>query len=170
MDSILSRIESEQRKNNEKSGLEARKMSEKLTLNLMTLALAIGIILTWITWDPQVVICCMVLSVLRLGALFYEYPELQIWKNEWQGLGRNVTCGRESSFGSSGIHAGCIAGRSAWDVLTMRFARTTEEDSIIAINGLEVDYVLFMFKNQQYLTYYTVWTSYSHTKWKSILF
>ena len=82
MDTFLSRIESEQRKNNENSGLEARKMSEKLTLNLMTLALGIGIILTWITWDPQVVICCMVLSVLRLGALFYEYPELQIWKNE----------------------------------------------------------------------------------------
>ena len=57
-------------------------MSEKLTLNLMTLALAIVIILTWITWDPQVVICCMVLSVLRLGALFFEYPELQVWKDE----------------------------------------------------------------------------------------
>ena len=82
MDTFLSRIESEQRKNNEKSGLEARKMSEKLTLNLMTLALAIGIILTWITWDPQVVICCIVLSVIRLGALFYEYPELQVWKDE----------------------------------------------------------------------------------------
>ena len=51
-------------------------MSEKWQLNLMTIALAIGIVLTWITWDPQVVICCMVLSVLRLGALFYEYPEL----------------------------------------------------------------------------------------------
>ena len=59
-------------------------MSEKLTLNLMTLALAIGIILTWITWDPQVVICCMVLSVLRLGALFYEYPELQVWNVDSQ--------------------------------------------------------------------------------------
>ena len=59
-------------------------MSEKLTLNLMTLALAIGIILTWITWNPQVVICCMVLSVLRLGALFYEYPELQVWNVESQ--------------------------------------------------------------------------------------
>ena len=55
-------------------------MSEKWQLNLMSLALAIGIVLTWITWDPQVVICCMVLSVLRLGALFYEYPELQVWK------------------------------------------------------------------------------------------
>ena len=82
MDSIFDRMYSDQRKNNEKSGLEARKMSEKWQLNLMTLALAIGIILTWITWDPQVVICCMVLSVLRLGALFYEYPDLQIWKNE----------------------------------------------------------------------------------------
>ena len=51
-------------------------MSEKWQLNLMTIALAIGIVLTWITWDPQVVICCMVLSVIRLGALFYEYPEL----------------------------------------------------------------------------------------------
>ena len=82
MDSIFDRMYSDQRKNNEKLGLEARKMSEKLTLNLMTLALAIGIILTWITWDPQVVICCMVLSVLRLVALFYEYPELQVWKDE----------------------------------------------------------------------------------------
>ena len=51
-------------------------MSEKWQLNLITIALAIGIILTWITWDPQVVICCMVLSVIRLGSLFYEYPEL----------------------------------------------------------------------------------------------
>ena len=59
-------------------------MSEKWQLNLMTLALAIGIILTWITWDPQVVICCMVLSVIRLGALFYEYPELQVWNVESQ--------------------------------------------------------------------------------------
>ena len=82
MDSIFDRMYSEQRKNSENSGLEARKMSEKLTLNLMTLALAIGIILTWITWDPQVVICCMVLSVIRLGALFYEYLELQVWKDE----------------------------------------------------------------------------------------
>ena len=51
-------------------------MSEKFMLNMMTFALAVGIILTWITWDPKVVICCMVLSVLRLGALLYEYPEL----------------------------------------------------------------------------------------------
>ena len=51
-------------------------MSEKCLLNLMTIALAFGIVLTWITWDPKVVICCMVLSVLRLGALLYEYPEL----------------------------------------------------------------------------------------------
>ena len=57
-------------------------MSEKRELNLMTLALAIGIILVWITWDPQVVIGCMVLSILRLGAVFYEYPELQVWKAE----------------------------------------------------------------------------------------
>lgn len=57
-------------------------MSEKCLLNLMTIALAIGIVLVWITWDPQVVICCMVLSVLRLGALFYEYPELQVWKDD----------------------------------------------------------------------------------------
>ena len=55
------------------------KMSEKWELNLMTLALAIGIVLVWITWDPQVVICCMSRSVLQLGALFYEYPKLQIW-------------------------------------------------------------------------------------------
>ena len=53
MDSIFDRMYSDQRKNSEKSGLEARKMSEKWQLNLMTLALAIGIILTWITWDPQ---------------------------------------------------------------------------------------------------------------------
>ena len=51
-------------------------------LNLMTIALAIGIVLVWITWDPKIVICCMALSVLRLGALFYEYPELQIWRDE----------------------------------------------------------------------------------------
>ena len=51
-------------------------MSEKWTLNLMSIALALGIVLTWITWDPQVVIITMVLSVLRLGSLFYEYPEL----------------------------------------------------------------------------------------------
>ena len=42
----------------------------------MTIALAIGIVLVWITWDPGVVICCMVLSVLRLGSLFWEYPEM----------------------------------------------------------------------------------------------
>ena len=57
-------------------------MSERWQLNLMTIALAIGIVLVWITWDPKIVICCMALSVLRLGALFYEYPELQIWKEE----------------------------------------------------------------------------------------
>ncbi|MEE3468463.1 MAG: hypothetical protein VZQ83_08480 [Eubacterium sp.] len=51
-------------------------MSEKWTLNVMSLALVVGIILTWITWEPQVVIITMVLSVLRLGSLFYEYPEL----------------------------------------------------------------------------------------------
>ena len=45
-------------------------------LNLMTLALAIGIVLVWITWDPQIVIMTMLLSILRLGALFYEYPEM----------------------------------------------------------------------------------------------
>ena len=42
----------------------------------MTIALAIGIVLVWITWDPCVVICCVVLSVLRLGSLFWEYPEM----------------------------------------------------------------------------------------------
>ena len=57
-------------------------MSERWQLNLMTIALAIGIVLVWITWDPKIVICCMALSVLRLGALFYEYPELQIWRDE----------------------------------------------------------------------------------------
>ena len=57
-------------------------MSERWQLNLMTIALAIGIVLVWITWDPKIVVCCMALSVLRLGALFYEYPELQIWKEE----------------------------------------------------------------------------------------
>ena len=51
-------------------------MSDKWQLNLMTIALAIGIVLVWITWDPGVVICCMVLSVLRLGSLFWEYPEM----------------------------------------------------------------------------------------------
>ena len=48
----------------------------KWELNLMTFALAVGIILTWITWDPKVVILTMVLSVIRLFSLFYEYPEL----------------------------------------------------------------------------------------------
>ena len=57
-------------------------MSERWQLNLMTIALAIGIVLVWITWDPKIVICCMALSVLRLGALFYEYPELQIWRDD----------------------------------------------------------------------------------------
>ena len=56
-------------------------MSEKMELNLMTIALAVGIVLTWITWDPKIVICTMVLTVLRLMALFYEYPELQLWKD-----------------------------------------------------------------------------------------
>lgn len=56
-------------------------MSEKMELNLMTIALAVGIVLTWITWDPKTVICTMLLTVLRLGALFYEYPELQLWKD-----------------------------------------------------------------------------------------
>ena len=51
-------------------------MSDKWQLNLMTLALAIGIVLVWITWDPQIVIMTMLLSILRLGALFYEYPEM----------------------------------------------------------------------------------------------
>ena len=58
-----------------------RIMSEKWQLNMMTIVLAINIVLVWITWDPQIVICCMVLTVLRLGALFYEYPELQIWND-----------------------------------------------------------------------------------------
>lgn len=58
-----------------------RIMSEKWQLNLMTIVLAISIVLVWITWDPQIVICCMVLTVLRLGALFYEYPELQLWND-----------------------------------------------------------------------------------------
>ena len=57
-------------------------MSERWQLNLMTIALAIGIVLVWITWDPKIVICCMALCGLRLGALFYEYPELQIWRDE----------------------------------------------------------------------------------------
>ncbi len=57
-------------------GNEEEKMSEKWQLNITTAALAIGIILVWITWDPGVVICCMVLSVLRLGSLFWEYPEM----------------------------------------------------------------------------------------------
>ena len=51
-------------------------MSENWILNLMTITLGIGIVLVWITWDPGVVICCMVLSVLRLGSLFWEYPEM----------------------------------------------------------------------------------------------
>ena len=51
-------------------------MSEKWQLNMMSIAMAFGIVLTWITWDPQVVILTMVLCVLRLGTLFYEYPEL----------------------------------------------------------------------------------------------
>ena len=51
-------------------------MSEKWQLNLMTIALAIGIILVWITRDPGIVIGCMVLAVLRLGTLFWEYPEM----------------------------------------------------------------------------------------------
>ena len=51
-------------------------MSERWLLNLMTIALGIGIVLVWITWDPGVIISCMVLSVLRLGFLFWEYPEM----------------------------------------------------------------------------------------------
>ena len=62
--------------------MEDCEMSERWQLNLMTIALAIGIVLVWITWDPKIVICCIALSVLRLGALFYEYPELQIWRDE----------------------------------------------------------------------------------------
>ena len=62
--------------------MEVCEMSERWQLNLMTIALAIGIVLVWITWDPKIVVCCMALSVLRLGALFYEYPELQIWRDE----------------------------------------------------------------------------------------
>ena len=62
--------------------MEDCEMSERWLLNLMTIALAIGIVLVWITWDPKIVICCIALSVLRLGALFYEYPELQIWRDE----------------------------------------------------------------------------------------
>ncbi|MCR4604450.1 MAG: hypothetical protein K5639_00435 [Eubacterium sp.] len=42
----------------------------------MTIVLVLGIVLVWITWDPGVVICTMVLSVLRLGALFIEYPDI----------------------------------------------------------------------------------------------
>lgn len=51
-------------------------MSEKWQLNIMTVALAIGIILVWIIWDPGIVIGCMVLSVIRLASLFWEYPEM----------------------------------------------------------------------------------------------
>ena len=51
-------------------------MSDSWLLNLMTIALGIGIVLVWITWNPGVVICCMVLSILRLGSLFWEYPEM----------------------------------------------------------------------------------------------
>ena len=51
-------------------------MSEKWLLNLMTIALAIGIILVWITWNPGIVIGCMVLSMIRLASLFWEYPEM----------------------------------------------------------------------------------------------
>ena len=57
-------------------GSEEGKMSEKWQLNIMTAALAIGIILVWITWDPGIVIGCMVLSVIRLASLFWEYPEM----------------------------------------------------------------------------------------------
>ena len=55
-------------------------MCEKILLNIMTVALAIGIVLVWITWDPGAVICCMVLAVLRLGSLFWEYPEMLGWE------------------------------------------------------------------------------------------
>ena len=51
-------------------------MSEKWQLNVMTIAMFIGIVLVWITWDPGVVICTMVLTVLRLGSLFFEYPDM----------------------------------------------------------------------------------------------
>ena len=57
-------------------------MSEKWQLNIMTVALVIGIILVWITWDLGVVICCMMLSVLRLGSLFWEYPEMLDWETD----------------------------------------------------------------------------------------
>lgn len=57
-------------------GSEEEKMSEKWQLNIMTASLTIGIILVWITWDPGIVIGCMVLSVIRLASLFWEYPEM----------------------------------------------------------------------------------------------
>ena len=54
-------------------------MSEKWQLNIITAALAIGIILVWITWDPGIVIGCMVLSVISLAYLFWEYPEMVVY-------------------------------------------------------------------------------------------
>ena len=51
-------------------------MSEKWQLNVMTLVMAIGIVLTWLTWDPGIVICTMVMTVLRLASLFWEYPDM----------------------------------------------------------------------------------------------
>lgn len=51
-------------------------MSEKWQLNIMTIAVAIGIVLVWVTWDPGIVICTMVLIVLRLASLFWEYPDM----------------------------------------------------------------------------------------------
>ena len=51
-------------------------MSEKWQFNVMTAMLAIGIILVWITWDTGVVIGCMVLSMIRLVLLFWEYPDI----------------------------------------------------------------------------------------------
>ena len=72
----VAREETTQRGTDDTMGSEEEKMSEKWQLNIMTAALAIGIILVWITWDPVIVIGCMVLSVIRLAFLFWEYPEM----------------------------------------------------------------------------------------------
>ena len=72
----VAREETTQRRTDDTMGSEEEKMSEKWQLNIMTAALAIGIILVWITWDPGIVIGCMVLSVFRLASLFWEYPEM----------------------------------------------------------------------------------------------
>ena len=72
----VAREETTQRRIDDIMGSEEEKMSEKWQLNIMTAALAIGIILVWITWDPGIVIGCMVLSVIRLASLFWEYPEM----------------------------------------------------------------------------------------------